>query len=62
MEIEHLVVVNSSPIACFYYLVGSIPKKFFTPIIFVSNSIQTHMTTSLYLVYLLFIKNRMLLE
>jgi len=28
----------------------------------VSNSIQTHMATSLYVVNLLFIKNRMLLE
>jgi len=27
-----------------------------------SNSVQAHMTPSLYLVYLLFIKNRMILE
>jgi len=29
---------------------------------FMSNSVQAYMTSSLYLVYLLFIKNRMILE
>jgi len=32
------------------------------PIIFFTSTVQVYMTPSLYLVYLLFIKNRMILE
>ena len=66
MGVERQVAVKSwnSLSACFYGLVSSIQtEKFFTPMIFfMSNSFQAYTTPSLYLVYLLFIKNRMILE
>ena len=46
--------------ACFYGLVSSIQKKFFTPIM--SNSVQSYVKALLYWSTYLFIKNRMILE